>query len=120
MTINFIPSILFNNDILRQTNKNKMEITIPYSLLILEAGIAGVRYEIFPFLLKEVKTQKELNDFGDNMMDVIRDRYINPICGSVLWSIYKYMCKKDIKLFLLCANTKEKQEVVKMWIKDNF
>lgn len=47
------------------------------------------------------------------MMDVIGDRYMMPICGSVMWVIYKIMCKKDIKVFLECANTKEKQEIVK-------
>uniref|UniRef100_A0A6C0JLZ5 Uncharacterized protein n=1 Tax=viral metagenome TaxID=1070528 RepID=A0A6C0JLZ5_9ZZZZ len=30
------------------------------------------------------------------------------------------MCKKDIKVFLECANTKEKQEIVKQWVLDNF
>ena len=96
------------------------KIKIPIALHLLESGIAGVRYEIFPFLLSEVKTQQELNDFGENMMDVIGDSYKMPICGSVMWVIYKIMCKKNIKVFLECANTKEKQEVVKQWVLDNF
>jgi hypothetical protein len=99
---------------------DSVELKIPIDLTILEAGVTGVRYEIFPYLLKEVKTQKELDDFGINMMDVIGDRYMTPICGSVMWVIYKIMCKKDIKVFLECANTKEKQEIVKQWALDNF
>ena len=59
---------------------DSVELKIPIDLTILEAGVAGVRYEIFPYLLKEVKTQKELDDFGINMMDVIGDRYMMPIC----------------------------------------
>lgn len=55
---------------------DSVELKIPIDLTILEAGVAGVRYEIFPYLLEEVKTQKEL--------DVIGDRYMMPICGSVM------------------------------------
>uniref|UniRef100_A0A6C0JPP5 Uncharacterized protein n=1 Tax=viral metagenome TaxID=1070528 RepID=A0A6C0JPP5_9ZZZZ len=60
---------------------DSVELKIPIDLTILEAGVAGVRYEIFPYLLEEVKTQKELDDFG---MDVIGDRYMMPICESVM------------------------------------
>ena len=55
---------------------DSVELKIPIDLTILEAG---VRYEIFPYLLEEVKTQKELDDFGINMMDVIGDRYVSHI-----------------------------------------
>lgn len=55
---------------------DSVELKIPIDLTILEAGVAGVMYEIFPYLLEEVKTQKEL--------DVIGDRYMMPICGSVM------------------------------------
>lgn len=63
---------------------DSVELKIPIDLTILEAGVAGMRYEIFPYLLEEVKTQKELDDFGINMIDVIGDRYMMPICGSVM------------------------------------
>ena len=52
---------------------DSVELKIHIDLTILEAG---VRYEIFPYLLEEVKTQKEL--------DVIGDRYMMPIYGSVM------------------------------------
>ena len=71
---------------------DSVELKIPIDLTILEAG---VRYEIFPYLLEEVKTHKELDDFG---MDVIGDRYMMPICGSVdlLCEPYTRLCVKRI------------------------
>ena len=95
-------------------------LKIPFSLAILEGGVAGVRYEIFPHLLKEVKSQKELDTLGENMMNVIGDRYQIPICGSVMWVIYKKYCEKDIRKFIECANTKEKQVQVMEWVIENY
>ena len=34
---------------------DSVELKIPIDLTILEAGVAGVRYEIFPYLLEESK-----------------------------------------------------------------
>ena len=96
------------------------EIKLPLSLLSLEGGVTGVRYEIFPLLLKKVNTQQELNTFGENMMDVISNRYDLTLSGSVLWIIYKKYCEKDIKVFLKCANTLKKQTILISWLFDNF
>lgn len=91
-------------------------INMPLSFFMLGAGVAGVKFEIIPFLLKEVKTQQELDLFVNNMMDIIGDIYSMPLCGSALWVIYKYYCNKDIQKFLKCANTKEKLNTVQEWL----
>lgn len=100
------------------TNQNN--IKIPISLLILGFGIIGVEFEIFPALLKKFKSQEELNSFGDDMLRVIANRYAVPVSGSVLWTIYKNFCGKDIDVLVECANTQDKREYLMNWISDNF
>lgn len=99
-------------------NNNK-ELKIPFSLQLLEGGIPGVRFEIFPLLLKKAKNQEELNKFGIDMMPVVGNTPA-PGCGSMMWVIYKDYCKKDLSKFMECVNTKEKQEELNDWLFSNF
>jgi hypothetical protein len=97
-------------------SSHQYKLEVPLSLDVLEGGVAGVRYEIIPLLMKEIRSQEEFDSFGENMMDVIGDRYKIPMCGSAMWVIYKTYCKKDVRTFIECANTKEKQKVVMEWL----
>ena len=95
------------------------KITLPISLIVLSSGIAGGNYEIFPLLLKNIKSQQELITFGDNMMDLIGHTYLVTNTGSMMWLIYKHFCKKDIYIFIECANTIEKRNELKKWLINN-
>ena len=95
------------------------KLEIPFSLSIIGTRITEVRFEIFPLLLKNLKSQIEIDLFGDNMVDVIY-RYTRSNCESLLWVIYNNYCKKDIPTFLKCVNTKEKQILVKDWLTSNY
>ena len=95
------------------------ELRIPFSLKIV-GSVAGVQFEVFPKLLEYATTQEELDKFGENMMDTVGDRYLIPMCGSAMWTVYKRYCNQDIKTFIECANTPEKIGVIQEWLLINF
>lgn len=86
------------------------ELKTPARLTILAAGVPGCVYEIIPRLTSELKSQEELDTFAINLMDTIGDHYMIPDCGSVTWVMYKNYSEKDLKKFVECIDTKEKQK----------
>ena len=102
------------------TNVNINQLTVPGGLSILASGVPGSIFEIIPRLTSELKSQEELNKFSMNLMDTIGDRYMMPICGSVMWFIYKDYCGKDLKKFVECIDTKEKQKIMIDWLFKNY
>ena len=95
-------------------------LNIPTEIILMGNNVAGVIYEIVPRLTKEIKSQIILDTFGINMMDTIGDYYTSPICGSVMWLIYKNYCGKNLEKFIECVDTEEKQHKMRMWIMDNY
>ena len=110
---------MFNFKKLNMSDEKGNKFELPFALQILESGIAGVRYEIIPLVLKTVKTQEELDMFAKNMMDCL-DRYKMPTCGSAMWVLYKHYCEKDINTLLVCANTEKKRREIFYWMIKNF
>ena len=101
-------------------NSDEEKITLPLSLILLEGGVAGVRFEIYPLLLKNIKSQEDLYIFGNGLMNVIGYTYTIQQTGSAMWVIYTHFCNKDIIIFIDCVSTLEKQLLLKKWLSDIF
>lgn len=71
---------------------------VPFSLQIVGAEVAGVIYELFPRLLERF-SDEELVEIGENAMTCVGDRYMMPLCGSALWTVYKRICDRDLDRF---------------------
>jgi hypothetical protein len=96
------------------------KLEIPVQLSILASGVPGCVFEIIPRLTSELKSQKELHTFSENLMDTIGDHYTIPTCGSVMWFMYKNYCGKDLKKFTECIDTKDKQKIMMNWLLKNY